>query len=82
MEDNKFFNFDSPVVNVDMKSYNKAIDDFTERLKKDGIEQGYHCNDYVCEFCSGDCDICEDNFKKEIDIMAEEMKRGANETDI
>ena len=29
---NKFFNFDSPVVNIDLKSYNKAIDEFAERL--------------------------------------------------
>lgn len=29
-----FFNFDSPVVRVDEKSYNKAIEDFVEAIRK------------------------------------------------
>ena len=29
---NEFFNFNSPVVDVDKKNYNKAIDDFKEHL--------------------------------------------------
>lgn len=32
MAENSFFNFNSPVVRIDEKSYNKAIDEFAERL--------------------------------------------------
>lgn len=31
---NDFFNEDSPVARIDQKSYNKAIDDFVDRLEK------------------------------------------------
>ena len=31
---NEFFNFDSPLVGIDKHSYNKAIDDFAEKLKE------------------------------------------------
>lgn len=33
LKENRFFNFDSSVVRIDEKSYNKAIDEFAERLK-------------------------------------------------
>ena len=32
LKENSFFNFDSPIVNVDMKSYNKAIEEFAEQI--------------------------------------------------
>ena len=32
LKENQFFNFDSPVVRIDKKSYDKAIDDFAEKI--------------------------------------------------
>lgn len=64
---------------------NRTIDEIIEKFKGIGIENGYHCSDAHCEYCIGDdedCEICRDTFRKEIDVIAEEMKRGANETDI
>lgn len=32
LKEKQFFNFDSPVVRIDKKSYDKAIDDFAEKI--------------------------------------------------
>ena len=34
LKENQFFNFDSPIARIDKKSYDKAIDEFAERLKE------------------------------------------------
>ena len=51
LKGNEFFNFYSPVVNIDKKSYNKAIDEFAERLKnwKKQDEEYRSFNDVIDE---------------------------------
>ena len=39
LKENQFFNFDSPVVRIDKKSYDKAIDDLCNEFHKDWEEQ-------------------------------------------
>ena len=38
---NDFFNTDSPVVNIDKKNYDKAIDDFAEVLRLKCLDSCY-----------------------------------------
>lgn len=47
LKSNEFFNFDSPVVNIDKKSYNKAIDDFANKIKECIYEKGFYCDRYL-----------------------------------
>lgn len=59
LKENSFFNFESPVVRIDEKSYNKAIDDFAEMLNTDvetfkvevnGVRADLLTLDYFSEF--------------------------------
>lgn len=60
---NDFFNTDSPMVNIDKKSYDKAIDEFAEALKTK-----YGCLGYIEEI----------EFEK-VDQISEELKMNGME---
>lgn len=76
LKENSFFNFDSLVVRVDKKSYDKAIDEFAERLKSDEFQK-YNL-DMVFE-TSRDLSYshCINSFCEYVDKIAEQMKGGA-----
>ena len=45
---NEFFNFESPLVDIDKHSYNKAIDDFANRIQsRKGYFEEYYPNDSI-----------------------------------
>lgn len=66
LKENSFFNFDSPVTRVDKKSYNKAIDEFVEKI----------CEKYTEEESKGNYKQYCVNIKQEIADIAEQMKAG------
>ena len=66
LKENSFFNFESPVVRIDEKNYNKAIDEFAERMKQgDAIE-------YIGSYVSYEA------ISKFIDSIAEQLKGEQN----
>ena len=55
----------------------KAIDEFAEKIKKKGIEDSWNCNDFYGDSCGvTSCEECENDFLREIDEIAEQMKAG------
>lgn len=56
---------------------NRAIDEFAEKIKKKGIEDGWNCDDVYGNSCGVvSCEECENIFLREIDEIAEQMKVG------
>lgn len=76
---NDFFNEDSPVARIDQKSYNKAIDEFSERIKQHGIDNMYECFDQYGIGCHGNCDECRNDFIMDIDEIAKQLKAGVKD---
>ena len=71
LKENQFFNFDSPVVRVDKKSYDKAIDEFAEKLNTD-VES------FVAEVDGVRADLLTlDYFSEFVFEVAEKLKGGA-----
>jgi hypothetical protein len=55
----------------------KAIDEFEEKIKKKGIEDSWNCNDFYGDSCGvTSCEECENDFLREIDEIAEQLKGG------
>ena len=67
LKENSFFNFDSPVARIDEKSYNKAIDDFAEKLHN---LCGWEENDFQYPYLL---------HESRIDEIAEQMKAGVED---
>ena len=60
----------------------KAIDEFAEKIKKKGIEDSWNCNDFYGDSCGvTSCEECENDFLREIDEIAEQLKEGAENED-
>lgn len=58
---------------------NKVIDEFAEKIKKKGIENAWNCHDVYGDGCGvTSCEECENDFLREIDEIAEQMKAGDN----
>lgn len=66
LKENRFFNFDSSVVRIDEKSYNKAIDEFLRKICEKYTEKERMGNykQYCC------------NIKQELADIAEKLKGG------
>ena len=57
--------------------YNKAIDEFAEKIKKKGVEDGWNCDDVYGNSCGVvSCEECENIFLREIDEIADQLKVG------
>jgi hypothetical protein len=60
----------------DRELRNKAIEEFAEVIKSSQNVYTCCCTDSPMEFCDGDgCEMCVLRFKKEIDEIAESMKK-------
>lgn len=58
------------------QGYNKAIDDFAETIKTSQEAHFWYCGDHILEFCDGDnCEECSCKFTKQIDEIAEQLKK-------
>lgn len=54
-----------------------AIDEFAEKIKKKGVEDGWNCDDFYGDSCGViSCKECENGFLREIDEIAEQLKEG------
>lgn len=87
---NDYFNYDSPVARIDQKTYNKAIDEFAERIKKrlKGLQMAELQGDDVCpraetgEECpyinqDTGCRYCaREQTINDVDEIAEKLKEG------
>lgn len=61
----------------DEKIRTKAIDEFAEKIKKKGIEYSWNCYDFYGDSCGvTSCEECENDFLREIDEIAEQLKAG------
>lgn len=55
----------------------KVIDEFAERIKKKAIEDSWNCNDFYGDSCGvTSCEECANDFLREIDEIAEQLKAG------
>jgi hypothetical protein len=62
---------------IGLKIRAKAIDEFAEKIKKKGIEDSWNCNDFYGDSCGvTSCEECENDFLREIDEIAEQLKAG------
>ena len=60
-------------------AYNKAIDEFAEKIKKKGIENAWNCYDVYGDCCGvTSCEECENDFLREIEEIAEQIKAGVD----